>query len=202
MNRIKEARNRINISQGALAKLLGITQQSISAYENNQRTPDSTTWHEIAESLDVPVQYLKGEIDDPDGWELWEKFTGYSKEEIQHEINRMKQANHIYDDVRTQKLIGQAVMNLDGYGTTDRGILNQIAISIKDLQNELSEKYKDPKKIDRLSKIGEQALYTSDLKIEDIIFDDLNSQAYSRALDILINAHREIKNISDDLDLK
>lgn len=202
MNRIKKARELRNISQKKLADQLNITQQAISRYEKGDRTPDKKTWEKISEILSVPPQYLTGETDDPDGWDLWEENTGYSVQEIKNEIERMKKANHIIGDPENlQNLIGQAVVNLSGNGNTDRGILNQIAHSINLLHSELKRKYEDPNKVAKLPKMGEISIRNATLKDTDLIYDDLSVEAYKRALDILIKARRDIQNISNDLKL-
>lgn len=206
LNQIKKARQLRKIPQNELAKKLDITQQAISRYENSSRTPDEKTWEKIALILQVPVEFLKGETDDPDGWDLWEKNTGYSIQEIKNEIKRIKNANHVIGDEHDlQNLIGQAVANLSGIGNTDRGILDKIARDIHSLQAELINKYEDPKKIEKLpgfEKNGNIKIRSAATKPVDFIFDDLNPDAYERALDILIQARRDLQNISNDFRLK
>lgn len=203
MNRIKEARKRKNISQKELAEKLNVTQQAVSYYENGSRLPDEKTWSEISNILTVPVDYLTGKTDDPDGWDIWEKNTGFSAEEIKNEIERMKIAQHILGDPNNlQNLIGQAVANLDGKGNTDRGIIDSIAFQIARLQDELSSKYKDPQKIQKLPSIGESKIRKGAIKDLDIFFDDLNVEAYSRAIEVLIKARKDLQKISNDLRLK
>ncbi|EGO9051640.1 helix-turn-helix domain-containing protein [Enterococcus faecalis] len=205
MNRIKTARQRKGISQKELADRLAITQQAISYYENGSRTPDENMWTKISHILTVPVEYLTGITDDPDGWDLWEENTGYSIQEIKNEIERMKKANHIVgntDDL--QNLIGQAVANLSGHGNTDRGIIDSIALSINKLQSDLTNRYEDPKKLSMLPNLGDGQLKIrpGSTKTSELIFDDLSVEAYERALDVLIQARRDLQNISNDLLLK
>lgn len=202
MERIKIARQKKGISQKDLADLLGITQQAVSYYEKGSRIPDEQTLSVISDILNVPTEYLTGETDDPEGWDLWEDATGYTPEQIKKEIKRMKSANHIVgDDKNLQNLIGQAVSNLSGMGNTDRGILNSLVPKIIDLQHELSKKYEDPEKLDKLPHVGEMRIRPANITTADLIYDDLNDEAYNKAMDILMQARRDLANISSDLNL-
>ena len=203
MERIKIARQKKGISQKKLADLLGITQQAVSYYENGNRVPDEEILSTISEILNVPPQYLTGETNDPDGWDLWEKATGHTPEQIKSEIQRMKTANHIVgDEENLQNLIAQAVQNLEGEGNTDRGIINSLVPKIIDLQQELSEKYEDPNKLSEFPKIGSSRMIPANkLYSQDLIYDDLNAEAYSKAVNILIQARRDLANIVNDMRL-
>ena len=202
MERIKIARQKKGISQKDLADLLGLTQQAVSYYEKGSRIPDEQTLSVISDILNVPTEYLTGETDDPEGWDLWEDATGYTPEQIKKEIKRMKSANHIVgDDKNLQNLIGQAVSNLSGMGNTDRGILNSLVPKIIDLQQELSKKYEDPEKLDKLPHVGKMRIRPGNIRTADLIYDDFNDEAYNKAMDILMQARRDLANISSDLRL-
>lgn len=56
--RIKEIRNKKNISQVQLAELLGITQPSLAAIESGKRVPKLETLMRIAATLDTSVLSL------------------------------------------------------------------------------------------------------------------------------------------------
>ncbi|MEI4283388.1 helix-turn-helix transcriptional regulator [Tetragenococcus halophilus] len=202
MNRIKETREEKNITQKKLAELLNVTQQAVSRYENGSRVPDEQNWEEIAQILKVPVQYLKKETDDPEGWDLWEKETGYSRKEIENEITRMKSVQHVIGDCEnTQNLIAHAVANLEGFGNTDRGILKNVALSIDKLLQELNDRYEDPKKVAKLSSDSQLKIIPANTEISDLIYDDLSAEAYKKALETLTQAKRDIQNIPNELDL-
>ncbi|MGX7205214.1 helix-turn-helix domain-containing protein [Enterococcus pingfangensis] len=203
MNRIKEARNLRKISQNDLAVELQLTQQAISYYEQEKRFPDKHTWEKIAHFLQVPVEYLQGKTDDPDGWDLWASATGFTTEQIKQEIVRMKEAKHIIGkESDLQNLIGQAVMNLDGMGNTDRGIINDIAHSIINLQSKLRDKYEDPQKTKNFETESGSKIFPASTPLSDLIYDDLSAEAYQQAMDILITARRDLQNISNNLQLK
>lgn len=203
MNRIKEVRALRNISQKELAAKLDITQQAISYYENGSRIPNDDIWQKISDILAVPIEYLKKETHDPDGWDLWSSRTGYSPEVIKDEIQRMKNFNHVVGDEKNlQNLIAQAVNNLDGKGNTDRGILNNITLRIDEIQAEFNDKYKDPKKIEKFIINPDSEFPIISGKIDDLIYDDLSLESYQRANEILTKARLELQNIPNDLKLK
>jgi Predicted transcription factor, homolog of eukaryotic MBF1 len=200
MERIKVARQKKGISQLELAKELNVTQQAISYYENGSRIPDEKTLDRISRVLNVPVEYLTEQTDDPDGWDIWEEYTGYSIKEIKDEIKRIKESHHIIGDEHDlQNLIAQAVDNLEGMGNTDKGIINSIYYGISSLQQELSKKYEDPKKLDQLSK-------ETSLKIrpanQTFFYDDLSPEAYYKVNKILDQARYDLDKISKDLKLR
>lgn len=51
MNRIKELRKQKGIKQKELAKSLGVTQQTISLYEKDNREPKLATWKKTSKFL-------------------------------------------------------------------------------------------------------------------------------------------------------
>lgn len=65
MQRLKELRTKRDISQLKLAIALGITQNSISRYENGEREADYKTLIAIADYFGVSVDYLLGRTDNP-----------------------------------------------------------------------------------------------------------------------------------------
>ena len=56
--RIQELRKQQNLSQGALAKALGISRQAVSKWENGASVPDMQNLILLAEILDTEVEYL------------------------------------------------------------------------------------------------------------------------------------------------
>jgi len=63
--RLKELREKKNISQLKLALDLCINQNSISRYENGQREADYKTLIAIADYFDVSIDYLLERTDNP-----------------------------------------------------------------------------------------------------------------------------------------
>ena len=58
MNRIKEIREKLNVSQIELARKAGISQPFMHDLENNKRGAKPETYQRIAEALNVPVAEL------------------------------------------------------------------------------------------------------------------------------------------------
>lgn len=59
-SRIAQQREAKGMSQGALAKAVGISQPAVAYYEKDERDPKASTLQKIAEALDVSVSYLLG----------------------------------------------------------------------------------------------------------------------------------------------
>ena len=60
MNRIREARKAKSLVMKELAQKIGVTESTISMYENGKREPDFETLIRIADALDVSTDYLLG----------------------------------------------------------------------------------------------------------------------------------------------
>ena len=56
--RISQLRKEKNISQVELAKLMNVSRQAVSKWENDQNTPDTLKLIQIADALDTDVEYL------------------------------------------------------------------------------------------------------------------------------------------------
>lgn len=91
-NRIKELREKKDVSQGDLAKVIGLTRQAISNYENNERTPNKEIWEKLASYFNVSVPYLKG---------------AYSKKEILEKL----QQEYICGSKENSNSISHAIKN-------------------------------------------------------------------------------------------
>lgn len=63
-NRLKELRKEQNITQSNLAKILNVTQDSISLWEKNKRVPDTQYIIQLADYFNVSADYLLGRCDD------------------------------------------------------------------------------------------------------------------------------------------
>ncbi len=57
-NRLKETRNRQGATQEELAKVVGVTRQTILAIEKDKFVPSVKLALEIASALDVPIDEL------------------------------------------------------------------------------------------------------------------------------------------------
>ena len=56
--RIVELRKKRNISQGQLAKMMDVTRQAVSKWENDLSSPDTVRLIHLADVLDTEVEYL------------------------------------------------------------------------------------------------------------------------------------------------
>lgn len=63
MLRLKELRVTKGVSQGDVAKYLGITQQAYANYERGARKPDPETITKLADYFEVTADYLLGRSD-------------------------------------------------------------------------------------------------------------------------------------------
>ncbi len=57
-SRISDLRKEHNISQGQLAKLLDVSRQAVSKWENDQTSPDTLNLIKLADVLETEVEYL------------------------------------------------------------------------------------------------------------------------------------------------
>ncbi|WP_110601531.1 XRE family transcriptional regulator [Salinicola lusitanus] len=65
--RLMKARKALRLSQTDLAALIGVTRQSVSAYEQGVKYPDGQTAVFLAEALKQPISYFTGEMPSPIG---------------------------------------------------------------------------------------------------------------------------------------
>lgn len=56
--RIIQMRTRQELSQGDLAKLIGVSRQAVSKWENDQSSPDTLKLIKLADILDTDIEYL------------------------------------------------------------------------------------------------------------------------------------------------
>ncbi len=66
MLRLRELREKHNVSQVKLAMELHLNQNSISRYENGEREADYNTLIAFADYFNVSVDYLLGRTDKPE----------------------------------------------------------------------------------------------------------------------------------------
>lgn len=111
--RLKELRDKNKMSQVELSKILNVAKQTVSNWENGNRTPDNEMLIRIANYFDVSVDYLIGRTDCPNHSLLTTEYknknielvinsknSSYSQEQIQNLIDKLAS---MYVDV--EKLI-------------------------------------------------------------------------------------------------
>ena len=77
--RIKEIRTARRLSQVELAKMLGVTKQSVSNWENENIQPSIEMLVKIADALNVTTDYLLSRDD-----RCYLEVSGLSNDELQH----------------------------------------------------------------------------------------------------------------------
>ena len=65
-NRLKECRNRKNVTQKSVAQFLGIGERSYQNYEYGEREPSLATVIKLADYFNVSLDYLVGRSDNPE----------------------------------------------------------------------------------------------------------------------------------------
>ena len=78
---LKELRTEKGLPQSSLAELLGITQDSISLWENGKRIPDTQYLVKLADIFSVATDYLLGRSDDFGGIAVSPAVPALSEEE-------------------------------------------------------------------------------------------------------------------------
>lgn len=59
-NRIKELREKNNLTLKGLGKKVGLADNTLSQYETGKRHPKFEVWQKLADYFHVPVSYLQG----------------------------------------------------------------------------------------------------------------------------------------------
>ncbi|KAJ48689.1 transcriptional regulator with XRE-family HTH domain [Clostridium tetanomorphum] len=84
-NKIKNERLKKGLSQPELAKIMNVSKQTISNWENGNRIPDVLTLKKLADFFDVSTDYLLCRTDQPQG--IIQKAT-IDGNEIELELDR------------------------------------------------------------------------------------------------------------------
>lgn len=191
-NRIKEIRLKQHKTQKDLAKLLNVSEQAIAYYEKAMREPTLSTWLKLANYFNVPMSYLTGVSDDETGWDDWENNTGYSKETILKEIDRLVKTKRISNDDNLHEKIKYAVSSLEQNiptttGAAIKGVQSRLIELRRYVNNAFLEKKYTP--LTPGSKIG--VIKPGDTEIRS----DMDEEAYNKLIDIINNARWEIGKI-------
>jgi len=103
--KLRSLRIENNLSQLELAKILNITNQSLSHYELDKRIPDLNMISKIADYFDISVDYLLGRVDQNEIY-VSENLTQYKHEDFTN-IKNLSDENQkkILDYIRMIKIM-------------------------------------------------------------------------------------------------
>jgi transcriptional regulator with XRE-family HTH domain len=103
--RIKELRQKKDISQLGLAKQIGFSQQAVAKWETDRATPSPETLARIAEFFNVSADYLIGTTDDPMPSSAKKTPPGFITPEDVMEMAEQQKGRPLTADERTELLI-------------------------------------------------------------------------------------------------
>lgn len=116
LNRIKELRNKNNLTLRALGQKVNMSSSRLSQYETGKREPKLETWQKLAGFFDVPTSYLQGfGLSKKDAIEIcWEWIYGkrsYSSHPIDELFKNFFKENFSQKDLKIIFKDKQAFMN-------------------------------------------------------------------------------------------
>jgi transcriptional regulator with XRE-family HTH domain len=118
--RLKELRNKANLSQQELSKIIGISKSSINMYERGEREPGLETVGALADYFDVQTDYLLGKHDDKRSLKDGKKYNRLMLQTVEeyrklHEYTREQMEllldwDNFYADMEEERILGDAGM--------------------------------------------------------------------------------------------
>ena len=197
MNRIRECRKNKKLTLQQLSEELAknnfkISADAIGKYERGNREPKLETWMKLAEFFNVPMSYLTGVSDDKTGWYDWEHNTGWPREQIEKEHQRLIDTGRLKGDEDIQRQIGYAVESLEqNVPTTTYAAINGVQSRLSNIRRYISDAFLEKKytPLTPGSKIG--VIKPGDIKVRE----DMDEDVYNKLIDIINNARWEIANL-------
>lgn len=107
--RITDLRTKKGLSQKKLAIMTGITEASLSRYENDLREPKITTLVKLSNTLDCTVDYLIGKSPIADGVIVSKQNLAYSEEIDKDHIDLLLEMKRTDIQVHSVKRILEAI---------------------------------------------------------------------------------------------
>ena len=187
MNRLKELRQKNNLTLKELGQKVGMANNTLSQYETGKREPKLETWNKLAEYFNVPTSYLMGLSDDVNGWKEWAENTGYSVNQIKDEIQRLIKTKRLDSSADIQYQIDQAVKSLDSssYSTT-QGVQHELVFQLTNLISKVDGAFLEP----QLNSKNKSVLNMVNYKPE--VRKDMDPDAYKQIIDALTEARNKI----------
>lgn len=119
-DRIKNERLKLNMNQVELSKIMNVSKQTVSNWENANRTPDVITLSKLADLFSCSVDYLLGRVEDTDSILCSHDIEG---EKIVVEVSKEVYPNGITKDELIDKL--KIIKQLEEMGMTFPTIKNE-----------------------------------------------------------------------------
>ena len=190
-NRIKELREKNNLTLRGLGDKINMSSSRISQYETGKREHTRSRVNKLAEYFNVPTSYLMGLSDDVNGWKEWAENTGYSVKQIKDEIKRLVETKRLDSSADIQYQIGQAVKSLDSasYSTT-QGVQHELVFQLTNLISKVDGAFLEP----RLKNKSVLNMVNYKPKVRK----DMDEKAYKKIIDALTKAKYEIGQIPID----
>lgn len=190
MNRLKELREKNNLTLRALGQEVKMSSSRLSQYETGKREPKIETWEKLASFFQVPTSYLMGLSDDIEGWDEWAKNIGYSVNQIKKEVQRLIETKRLDSSTNIQHQIDQAVKSLDSasYSTT-QGVQHELVFQLTNLIAKVNGAFTEP--LESKGKGIEKTIHYAPPKIRE----DMDPEAYKQIIDALTEAKYKIGTI-------
>ena len=194
MNRLRELRQKNNLTLKELGQKTGMANNTLSQYETGKREPKLETWNKLAEYFNVPTSYLMGLSDDVEGWNEWAKNTGYSVKQIKNEIKRLNETKRLDSSTDVQHQIDQAVKSLDSasYSTT-QGVQHELVFQLTNLISKVDGAFLESQQLNSKNK---SVLNMVNYKPE--VRTDMDPEAYKKIINALTEAKYKIGQIPID----
>ena len=119
-DRIRDERLKLNMNQVELSKIMNVSKQTVSNWENANRTPDVITLSKLADLFSCSVDYLLGRVDTTDSILCTHDIDG---EKVIVEVSKEVYPNGITKDELIDKL--KIIKQLEEIGMTFPTINNK-----------------------------------------------------------------------------
>lgn len=148
---VRDSRNERGLTQQELAQLVGLSRYTIQDWEAGRRTPNLDMLPKIARALDISVNRLMGETDNPDAMsETSQGREGKRRSQALEDLERMLgDLSHQNPDMGL--LLRSTVENWDDLNEHDiKFISDSIAIALGRVSDELKSRIRRESKDGRL----------------------------------------------------
>lgn len=131
--RLRQLRTKKDVTQVELGRLLNLSKQTISSYENRGSTPDPETLQRLADYFDVSVDYLLGRTDDP------HMYGRRAEEDVPVSNSAVIEKRNEKGEVAEVRVATEAAHRTDGY---DDELPEEARKALEEYKEFLRQKYK------------------------------------------------------------